>query len=79
MTTMIQRAEKSRLKMIGASKPDAFSRHDSPCTGFDDRSNAIGVEKRVVILHGVRKLTESVDRLRGRRALIQDHPHDQVG
>jgi hypothetical protein len=30
-------------------------------------------------LHGVRKLTESLDRFRGRRTLIQDHPYDQVG
>jgi hypothetical protein len=48
-STIIQRTEKSRLKMVGACKPDACSRRDGPCTGFDDRNNAIGVEK--VITH----------------------------
>ena len=74
--TMIQRAEKSRLKVVGAREPSARSHCEGPGAGLDDRSNAIGVEKRVVILHGVRKLTESRDRFRGRRTLVEDHPHD---
>jgi hypothetical protein len=78
-TTIIQRAQKGRLKMIGARKPGAASRPNGPWTGFDDRGNATRVEKRVVILHGMRKLTEFLDRIRGGRTLIQDYPHDQIG
>ena len=77
--TMIQRAKKRRLKMIGARKPGACSRRDSARAGFDDGRNAVGVQKRIIVLHGVRILTKSRDRFRRRRTLIQDHPHDQVG
>jgi hypothetical protein len=57
--TIIQRAEKTRLKMVGACEPGARSRGDGPGTGFDDRSDAVSVKQRVVVLHGVRKLADS--------------------
>jgi hypothetical protein len=77
--TMIQRAEKSGLKVVGACEPSARSRCDGPRTGLNDRSNAIGVEKRVVIFHCVRKSMEPRDRFRSRCTLLEDYPHDQVG
>jgi hypothetical protein len=43
--TIIERAEKCRLKMIGASKPVACAHRHGSGTGFDDRGNAIGVEQ----------------------------------
>ena len=78
-TTMIQRSEQSGLKMIGARKPSTCAHCDGSRTGFDDRSNTGGIEKRIIILHGVRDLTEHRDGFLRRRTLIQDHPHDQVG
>jgi hypothetical protein len=56
----------------------AFTQGLVPRTGLDDCRNAVGVQKRTIILDGVRKATESRDRFRRRRTLIQNHPHDQV-
>ena len=57
-TVAIERPEPRRQEMIGAGKPVAGAHRDCAWAAFDDRGNAAGVEQRIVILHGVRKVTE---------------------